>query len=100
VILVKKKTRDGSDQRFVIKVLKKSHIISCYSATYTVTEKEALILAYEHPFTMTLYLCFQTKLIFNFLNLFHISRVINTEIYHQFENVMFRCICKIARSGS
>jgi hypothetical protein len=27
----------------------------------------------------------------------YFQRVINTEIYQQFENVMFRCICKIAK---
>jgi len=97
VVLVKKKASDGTDQRLAVKVLKKSHIISCCSVTYTVTEKKALVLASGHPFITTLYSCFQTKVIFNFLNLLHISSVINTEIYHQFENVMFRCICKIAK---
>jgi len=74
VILVKKKPSDGSDQRFAINVLKKSHIISCCSVTYTVTEKEALVLASGHQFITTLYSCFQTKVIFNFFNLLHISR--------------------------
>jgi len=74
VILVKKKASDGTNQRFAIKVLKKSHIISCCSVTYTVTENEALVLASGHPFLTTLYSCFQTKVIFNFLNLLHISR--------------------------
>jgi len=73
VILVKKKASDGTDQRFAMKVMKKSHIVSCCSVTYTVTEKEALVLASSHPFIMTLYLCFQTKVILNFLNLLHIS---------------------------
>jgi hypothetical protein len=27
----------------------------------------------------------------------YFQRVVNTEIYQQFENVMFRCICKIAK---
>jgi len=97
VILVKKKASDESDQRFAIKVLKKSHIIDCCSVTYAVTEEEALVLALGHPFIMTLYSCFQTKVISNFLNLLHISRVINTEICHQYKNVMFRCICKIVK---
>jgi len=50
VILVNKKPSDGSDQRFAIKVLKKSHIISCCSVTYTVAENEALVLAFGHSF--------------------------------------------------
>jgi len=74
VLLVKKKVSDGTDRRFAMKVLKKSHIVSCCSVTYTVTEKEALVLASGHPFITTLYSCFQTKVIFNFLNLLHISR--------------------------
>ena len=74
MVLVKKKASDGTDQRLAVKVLKKSHIISCCSVTYTVTEKQALVLACGHPFITTLYSCFQTKVIFNFLNLLHISR--------------------------
>jgi len=74
VILVKKKASDGTDQRFAMKVMKKSHVFSCCSVTYTVTEKEALVLGSGHPFITTLYWCFQTKVIFNFLNLLHISR--------------------------
>ena len=74
MILVKKKSSDGTNQCFAIKVMKRSHIVSCCSATYTITEKEALVLASGHPFIMTLYSCFQTKLIFNSLNLLHISR--------------------------
>jgi hypothetical protein len=73
VVLVKKKASDGSDQRFAIKVMKKSHIINCSSVSYTIAEKEALVLASGHLFIMTLYLCFQTKVFFNFLNLLHIS---------------------------
>jgi len=61
-ILVKKKPSEGSDQRFAIKVLKKSHIISCCSLNQTVTEKKALVLASGHPFITTLYSCFQTRL--------------------------------------
>jgi len=94
MILAKKK---ATDQRFAVKFMKKCHIISCCSVSYTIIEKEALILASGHPFITMLYSCFQTKVIFNFLKLLHIYRVINTEIYHQFENVMFRCICKIAK---
>jgi len=74
VVLGKMKASDGSDQRFAIKVMKKSHIITCCSVSSTVTEMEALVLASGHPFIMTLYSCFQTKVIFNFLNLLHISR--------------------------
>jgi novel protein kinase C epsilon type len=66
VLLVKKKVSDGSDRRFAMKVLKKSDIISCCSVTYTVTEKQALVLASGHPFITTLFSCFQTKVIFNF----------------------------------
>jgi hypothetical protein len=29
----------------------------------------------------------------------YFQRGINTEIYHQFENVMFRCICKNCKNG-
>jgi hypothetical protein len=74
VILAKKKASEKSDERFAVKVMKKSHIINCCSVTYTVTEKEALVLASGHPFITTLYSCFQTKVIFNFLYLLHISR--------------------------
>jgi len=98
VILVKKKASDGSDQRFALKAMKKCHIISCCSVTYAVTEKEALVLASGHPFITTLYSCFQTKVIFNFFEpASYFQRVINTEIYHQYENVMFRRICKITK---
>jgi novel protein kinase C epsilon type len=75
VILAKKKESDGSDQRFAIKVLKKCSIVSCSSVSSTVTEKEFLVLASGHPFITTLHSCFQTEVIFNFLNLFHIPRV-------------------------
>jgi novel protein kinase C epsilon type len=74
VVLAKMKTSDGYDQHFAIRVMKKSHIISCCNVSSTVTEKEALVLASGHPFITTLYSCFQTKVIFNFLNLLHISR--------------------------
>ena len=74
MVLVKMIASDGSDQRFAIKVMKKSHIISCCNVSSTVTEKEALVLASGHQFIMTLYSSFQTKVIFNFLNLLHISR--------------------------
>ena len=74
MLLVKKKVSHGTDRHFAMKVLKKSHIISCCSVSYTVAEKAALILACGHPFITTLYSCFQTKVIFNFLNLLHISR--------------------------
>ena len=70
VILVKKKVSDRTDHRFAFKVMKKSRC----SVSYNVSEKEALILACGHPFIMTLCSCFQTKVIFNFLNLLHISR--------------------------
>jgi len=68
------KAPDGYDQHIAIKVMKKSHIISCCNVSSNVKEKEALVLASRHPFIMTLYLCFQTKVIFSFLNLLHISR--------------------------
>jgi novel protein kinase C epsilon type len=74
VILAKKKSSDGSDQRFAIKVLKKSNLVSCSSVSCVITEKEALVLASEHPFITALHSCFQTEVIFNFLNLFHIPR--------------------------
>jgi len=74
VNLVKKKASGRADQHFAVKVMKKSHIISCCSVTCTISEKEALVLASGHPFITTLYSCFQTKVIFNFLNLLHISR--------------------------
>jgi novel protein kinase C epsilon type len=74
VILVKKKASGAADYCFAVKVMKKSHIISCCSVTYTISEKEALVLASGHPFLTTLYSCFQTKVIFSFLNLLHISR--------------------------
>jgi hypothetical protein len=74
VILVKKKTSDGCDQHFALKAMKKSHIISCSSVSYSIAEKQAFVLASGHPFIMALYLCFQTKVIFNFFNLLDISR--------------------------
>ena len=70
----KKKASDGTDQRFAVKVMKQSHLISCCSVTYTISEKEALILASGQPFITTLYSCFQTKVIFNFLNVLQIYR--------------------------
>ena len=54
VLLVKKKGSDGSEQCFAKKAIKNSHIISCCSASYTVYEKEALVLASGHPFITTL----------------------------------------------
>ena len=72
VILVKRKTADECDRHFAVKVVKKSHITNC--ATYAITEKEAMVLASGHPFITTLYSCFQTKVICNFLNLLIISR--------------------------
>jgi hypothetical protein len=74
VVVAKMKASDGSDQRFAIKVTKKSHIIGCCNVSSTVTEKEALVLASGHPVITILYSCFQTKVLFNFLNLLHISR--------------------------
>jgi len=68
------KATNGSDQHIAIKVMKKSHIITYCNVSCNVTEKEALILSLVHPFIMTLYLCFQTKVILIFLNLLHISR--------------------------
>jgi serine/threonine protein kinase len=65
VLLAKKKESDGSDERYAIKVLKKS---KC-SVSNTVIEKEALILASGHPFITTLYSCFQTKVFLNVLSL-------------------------------
>jgi hypothetical protein len=44
VILVKKKASDGSDQHSAINVMKKSHIVSSCSVTYTVAVKEPLVL--------------------------------------------------------
>ena len=61
VMLVKK--TDGSEQRFAMKAIKKSFIISCCSSSYTISEKEALVLATGHPFITTLHWCFQTKVI-------------------------------------
>jgi len=71
---MKKKASNEYDQHFAMKALKKSHFINCCSVTYTVAEKEVLVPASGHPFIMTLYSCFQTEVIFNFLNLLHISR--------------------------
>jgi serine/threonine protein kinase len=74
VLLAKKKTSDGSDQSYAIKVLKKSNIINYCSVSNAVTEKEALILTSGHPFITQFYSCFQTRVILNFLSLLHISR--------------------------
>ena len=97
VILAMKKRSDGCDQHFATKVLKKANIESLGSVTYTMTEKEALVLASGHPFVTTMYSCFQTRVIFNLLSLLHILRVINTEIYHQFENVMCSAFAKLQK---
>jgi hypothetical protein len=97
VVLAKMKASDGSDQRFAIKVMKKSHIISCCNVSSTVTEKEALVLASGCPFIMTL-LVLPNKGNFQFFEpALYFQRVITTEIYHQYKNVIFRCICKIAK---
>ena len=74
VILVKRKTADECDRHFAVKVVKKSHITNCRSVAYAIIEKEAMVLASGHPFITTLYSCFQTKVICNFLNLLIISR--------------------------
>jgi novel protein kinase C epsilon type len=74
VILAKKPSVDGSDQLFAVKVLEKACIINRRNVSLTVTEKQCLVLTSQHPFITTLYSCFQTKVIFNFLNLHYISR--------------------------
>jgi hypothetical protein len=57
-----------------------------------------LVLASGHPFITTLHWCFQTKVILIFWTCFIFpERVISTEIYHQYDNLMFRCICKIVK---
>jgi len=96
VILVEKKSSDGSDQRFAIKVLKKSHIVSCCSVLHRHWKG-----SFGPCFWASIYydtvLVLPNKENFKFFEPASYSqRVINTEIYHQFENVMFRCICKIA----
>jgi hypothetical protein len=76
----------------------RSHIVGCSNVSYSIAEKQALVLASGHPFITTLYSCFQTKVICNFLEpAGYFQTVINTEIYSQYENVMFRCICKIVK---
>jgi hypothetical protein len=62
VILFKKKASDGYDQHSAINFMKKSHIVSSCSVTYTVAVKAALVLDLGHPFITTLYSCFQNKL--------------------------------------
>jgi novel protein kinase C epsilon type len=74
VVLARRKAPDGHDQLVAIKALRKANIISCCNVSFTITEKEALILASAHPFVTTLYTCFQTKASLNSLNLLHISR--------------------------
>ena len=74
VILVKRKTADECDQHFAVKVVKKSDVIDSCSVAYAIIEKEAMAIASGHPFVTTLYTCFQTKVICNFLNLLIISR--------------------------
>jgi serine/threonine protein kinase len=64
VVLVRKKAPDGTGLHFAMKVVKKSHINNCGNMSYTVSEKEALVLASGHPFITTLYACFQTQVIF------------------------------------
>jgi serine/threonine protein kinase len=83
VILVKKTASDGSDQHSAINVMKKSHIVSSCSVTYTVAVKEALVLHSGHPFITTLYLCFQTK-----EHLFFMLEYVSTgNIANELENV-------------
>jgi len=74
VILVKRKTADECDRHFAVKVVKKSDVINSSSVAYAIIEKEAMAIASGHPFVTTLYTCFQTKVICNFLNLLIISR--------------------------
>ena len=93
MILAKKK---ATNQRFAVKILKKCHIISCCSVNYTIIDKEALVLVSGHPFITTLYSCFLTKVIFNFLKLLHIYRA-SLILKFTISLKMFRCICKIAK---
>ena len=74
VILAKKPAVDGTHQLFAVKVLKKAGIIDRCNVPSVITEKQCLILASKHKFVTTLYSCFQTKVIFNFLNMHYISR--------------------------
>jgi serine/threonine protein kinase len=66
VVLAKKATLGASDQLVAIKMLKKARIINRCSVPSTITEKQCLILASEHPFITTLSSCFQTKVVFSF----------------------------------
>ena len=98
VILAKKNRSDGCDQHFALKVLKKANIMSSGSLKYAVTEKEALVLASGSSICYNNVLVLPNKGNFQFIEpASYFQRVINTEIYHQFENVMCRCICKIAK---
>jgi serine/threonine protein kinase len=88
VVLAKKKSPDGSDQLCDIKVLKKVHIISDCIVSCAINEKEALIVASGQPFITAVYFCFQMEVIFTFLNLLHILKVIINAFYCQFKNVV------------
>jgi serine/threonine protein kinase len=90
VLLAEKKSLDGARELYALKMLKKTRV----SASKVTTEKEVLILTSGHPFITTLHSCFQTKVIFNFLDLLYIFKVINTESYQQYEKlVIFLYIC-------
>jgi serine/threonine protein kinase len=96
VLLAKNTAVDGPNQMVAIKVLKKARIINNCHMSSTITEKQCLILSSGHPFITTLYSYFQTKVIFNFLNLHYVSIGINSEINCQNEiRVMFRGLNKI-----
>jgi novel protein kinase C epsilon type len=63
VLLAKKKSADGSEKSFAVKIVKKSFVVSHSCVSFTIIEKEALILTAGHPFITTLHSCFQTKVI-------------------------------------
>ena len=98
VILVKKKASDGNDERF-------SH-----EGAEEVPHHHLLQRDLHDQRKGSFGPCIRTSIYYNavlvlpnkgnfqfFERASYFQRVINTEIYHQFENVLFRCICKIAK---
>ncbi|GFG36123.1 hypothetical protein Cfor_04768, partial [Coptotermes formosanus] len=61
VLLAKRKLPGGREQLCAVKALKKKRFTRFSSISSTIAEKEALILASEHPFITSLYSCFQNK---------------------------------------
>jgi len=80
VVLAKGRLPGGPTELYAIKCLKKQGITS-RTVCEIYTEKAALRISSGYPFITTLYACFQSKVILNFLNFLQFQAVINTEVY-------------------